>query len=375
MNEHNNPQYLVYVECFTYNHAKYIENTLNGFCIQQTNFPFVCIIVDDASTDGEQNVIKAYLEDNFDIQDQSVARNEENDDYFLIFARHKKNKNCYFATLFLKYNHYSIGKLKYPYIEEWTNSKYVALCEGDDYWIDSQKLQKQVAFLEKNQDYVLCYSDAYRYDIDKKRNRGRVGLFSRRHNVRESASKQELFYKVLDGYYYIQTLTVLYRRDAVIDRPVEKKKFMMGDTNLWLYLSQKGKFHYFDECFGVYNIHIGSATHSKDSKARFSLSMFEMRCYYCEESDYIIPERLKRQYNRALFNIILSQGEIIPPPIYPPFRMNSFQWFVIQQIIKKGTFYRFYRYIIHPIEKNLFSLASRLEITIRVLSNLSLVAR
>ena len=61
----NNMDFLVSVRCFTFNHAPYIEDTLNGFVLQVTNFPYVCIIVDDASTDGEPNVIKGYLEKHF----------------------------------------------------------------------------------------------------------------------------------------------------------------------------------------------------------------------------------------------------------------------------------------------------------------------
>ena len=110
MSKQDNSQYMVCVKCFTFNHAKYIRNTLLGFCIQQTDFPFVCAIVDDASTDSAQEVIKTFIEENFDINDKSMVKNEDNDDYSLTFVRHKRNKNCFFAMIYLKYNHYSIKK-------------------------------------------------------------------------------------------------------------------------------------------------------------------------------------------------------------------------------------------------------------------------
>ena len=139
----------VCVKCLTFNHAPYIEDALNGFCMQETDFPFVCAIIDDASTDGEQNVIKKYLEEYFDLEEKSVVRNEETEDYTLTFARHKTNRNCYFAVLYLKYNHYSIKKNNIPYIAEWHDKcKYIALCEGDDYWIDGRKFGKQSRFLD-----------------------------------------------------------------------------------------------------------------------------------------------------------------------------------------------------------------------------------
>lgn len=88
-------KWMVRVSCMTYNHAPYITDALNGFCMQETTFPFICTIVDDASTDGEQEVIKQYLHEHFDLEDTSIVRNEETKDYTLTFARHKTNKNCY----------------------------------------------------------------------------------------------------------------------------------------------------------------------------------------------------------------------------------------------------------------------------------------
>ena len=62
------PPYKVFVYCNTFNQTSYIKDTMDGFCMQQTNFPFVCMIMDDASTDGEPEVIKQYLNDNFDTE-------------------------------------------------------------------------------------------------------------------------------------------------------------------------------------------------------------------------------------------------------------------------------------------------------------------
>ena len=128
---------MVCVNCLTYNHSSWIADAMNGFCQQEMASPFVCTIVDDNSNDGEQDVIKSYLEDNFNLTDAAIAVNEETPDYQLIFAQHKTNLNCFFAVYFLRYNHYQIKKTKRPYFLTWSNqSKYVAMCEGDDYWIN-----------------------------------------------------------------------------------------------------------------------------------------------------------------------------------------------------------------------------------------------
>ena len=162
MNKKDNERWMVCVRCNTFNQASYIEDTMKRFTMQQTNFPFICCIVDDASTDGEQEVIEGYLEKNFDLGDKYVVRNEETDDYVLTFCQHKTNRNCYFATLFLKYNHYK-KKAKVPYLEEWrSQSKYEALCEGDDYWTDKLKLQLQVDEMKKHDDIDICAHAAVR---------------------------------------------------------------------------------------------------------------------------------------------------------------------------------------------------------------------
>ena len=148
-------KYKVCVRCATFNHAPYITDTMDGFCRQQTNFPFLCVIVDDNSKDGEQEVIRQYLSDNFSIE--SV---KETDDYHLTIARHQESKNCCFAVYLLKYNHYSIKKpVKIYYQKMVSGVNYLAFCEGDDYWTDENKLQKQADALDANPQATMTYTN------------------------------------------------------------------------------------------------------------------------------------------------------------------------------------------------------------------------
>ena len=136
--------YMVCIESITFNHAPYIVDCMNGFTMQQTDFSYVCCFMDDASTDGAPDIIRKYIQENFNLEDESVVRKKETNDYVFWFAQHKTNKNCYFAVYFLKYNHYKVKKNKRLYIEEWhDNATYIAFCEGDDYWTAPLKLQKQ----------------------------------------------------------------------------------------------------------------------------------------------------------------------------------------------------------------------------------------
>ena len=151
-------QYKVIIRCFTYNQSLFIPDALNGFTKQKTKFPFLIAVVDDASTDGEQNVIRNYISENF-ILDYSKDLDYAN----VIYARHKSNLNCFIVFLSLKINHFKnkIGYKRAEYLKEWTEkSEYVAFCEGDDYWTDELKLQTQVEFLDNHPEYTACFHNA-----------------------------------------------------------------------------------------------------------------------------------------------------------------------------------------------------------------------
>lgn len=144
--------YKVCTRCFTYNHGPFIKSALDGFAIQQTSFPVVTVIVDDASTDNTADVIRQYMKNNFDFED-SDSYQIETEYAHIDFARHKTNKNCFFVVLYLKENHYQNGRNdeKYEYLSEWVdNAEYIAICEGDDYWTATDKLQVQVEAMDQH---------------------------------------------------------------------------------------------------------------------------------------------------------------------------------------------------------------------------------
>ena len=245
---YNGIKYLVRVDCMTYNQASYVEDAMNGFCMQQTNFPFLCIIVDDASTDGEPNVIKKYLDDNFDRQDIGLSTPDETDEYVRIYARNKCNKNCYFCVLLLKYNHFSIRKAKYTSIAEMLKpNKYAAKCEGDDYWTDPLKLQKQVDFLEEHGEYALSFHDAKIVDAEG-------NLISESKIKSYYSENMCIDWSELDLMcgFTPPTPTVMYRmscyykaNEELLQASYGAKKILNGDTVMTSVLGKygKGKFH------------------------------------------------------------------------------------------------------------------------------------
>lgn len=234
---------LVAIKCMTYNHAPYITDAMNGFCMQRTTFPYVAIIVDDASTDGEPCVIQDYLNNHFDM---SKARRWETDDAFFIEAQHHENKNCWFAVVLLKYNFYQIKKNKKPLIAEWqTPSIYIAMCEGDDYWINSNKLQFQVSYLENHLDYSMCYS-GFRTVDDK-------GNYIERHNY-EKAMKMSKSGDILSDLLvtnFILTCTAIYRSCVITQFNKMNFKYKY-DYSLFLFAATKGKCYYTPQKLSAY---------------------------------------------------------------------------------------------------------------------------
>lgn len=240
---HNNIDFKVGVECITYNHSKYILDTLNGFVSQKTNFPFLCIIVDDASTDGEQEIIKNYLDENFNVND-NTAYFKETEVAKEYFSQHKDNHNCYFAIFLLKENHYRLHKSKDVYFESLNkNIPYDAICEGDDYWTNSSKLQLQFDFLESNPDFTLCF-----HKVNCKAEEGRkfIDIFGflqeKEYSIDEMLSR-----------WTVPTCSILYRSNILSKTP-KNSKFTYGDNVLILTCLTYGKMFCIGKTMGIYRL-------------------------------------------------------------------------------------------------------------------------
>lgn len=291
-------KHLVSIHCFTYNHENYIKDALNGFTIQQTSFSTVSVIVDDASTDQTAKVIRKFVNEQFNMEAPCSYERETNYAH-IIYAQHKKNKNCYFAVILLKENHYSQHRSKYPYLTEWTEaSKYCALCEGDDYWTDPYKLQRQVDFLEKHPDYGLV-TTAYREERNgqlgevKSTDFGKDAL--RRYLLKESG--------------IIATASTLFRTE-LYNQIDKSRRFLMGDVPTWIQLMHASKAVCLPEPTVVYRILAESASHFRNfpKKMAFTISALECREYYADKyglADIALllsKRRKKAELRLALYN-------------------------------------------------------------------------
>lgn len=224
----------VCIRCSTFNQSRYIEDAMNGFVMQKTDFPFIAAIVDDASTDGEPQVLRDYYYRFFNHNDSKVAYEIMTEYGTILFAQHLVNKNCYFAIVLLKENHYSQKKSKLPYFSRWSDSvEYIALCEGDDYWTDASKLQKQVAFLDDHEEYSLC---CHRYKI-----------YNQDFCTWDDDYVKALFDSKPEGFSFsradnlktwiTKTMTVVYRRDRLDQNALLKYRFACDEHQNYLLLS------------------------------------------------------------------------------------------------------------------------------------------
>lgn len=231
--------FLVFVRCMTYNQSQYILDALNGFVMQKTNFPFVCLVMDDASTDGEPEVIKGFLDRECAMESAEFSEIEEAN---IIVVPHRTNPNCTMAVYFLKKNLYGTDK-KTPMIAPWRERcKYEAICEGDDYWIDSEKLQKQVDFLESNDNFSMCCSEAVVLSPEGEQD-------WRRYESSRQVPPKDM---IIGGGLFVQTASLLFRESLYNGYPAYCINCHVGDYPLKLWGAINGGLYCFSEKMVVY---------------------------------------------------------------------------------------------------------------------------
>ena len=236
--------YKVYVRSCTYNQSQYIEDCLNGVALQKTDFPFVHHVIDDCSTDGEQEVIKAWIERECDLE---TAEYYDNDICTITLAKNKSNPNCTLVAYFLKRNMYRERVEKEKLYTPWREAcPYEALCEGDDYWIDSNKLQDQVNALDKTPNATMCHTSFRCVDQNKDiLNRPRY------ENYKKRSKTGDCFTELLIHGNYPMTLTVLFRNNVFLS-DIYKNSPEKYDYALFLIAASMGDFIYLNKEYGCY---------------------------------------------------------------------------------------------------------------------------
>lgn len=239
----SNPKVSIF--CGTYNHEKYIRDALEGFLMQKTDFPFEIIVHDDASTDGTPFILKEY----------------------------EKKYPDLIHVIYQKENQYS--KFKYPtqfafgIMRKILKGDYIALCDGDDYWVDENKLQIQVDYMENHADCVMTGHDAWKVNCQTD-NRERFLLLPKEMDI----SAEQLIVGTGD----FTTSTMVFRRDMLYTDDFFLD-VTVGDYPLKLYCLAKGKIHYFDRAMSVYRYFSDGSWSSKQISNLNSHLICEMNIF------------------------------------------------------------------------------------------------
>ena len=237
----DNEKVMVSIRCITYNHVNYIRQCLDGFVMQKTNFKFVAIVHDDASTDGTAEVVREYAEKYPDV----------------------------ICPILQTENQYSKGYSRIrSLLDKYSIGKYTATCEGDDYWTDPLKLQKQVDFLEAHPDYSACFHQAIRHY--------------------EDGTCPDMLYSIIEDCDYtglelyeghrpptasILARTVVYKSE-VYQRSLEAN-LSFGDIPLFLACAHEGKLRGMSDVMSVYRMQSTGMTNIFKSGNRRMLKFAE----------------------------------------------------------------------------------------------------
>lgn len=295
MNE--NYSFLVRTFCATYNHESYITDALKGFVMQETTFPVIYTIVDDASTDRTAEVIREFVKENFALQDASVAYEKDTDYGHVTFARHKTNKNCYFAVIYLKENHYSQKKSKAPYLTEWMDTKYIALCEGDDYWTDPLKLQKQVDFLEGHEDYSMCFHGA----VVKVEGDANAECTNGTHY--SSVEDRDYNSTEFVSCWLVPTASIVYRKEKIEGFSLKHpERLVFGDITLVLQCAHVGKVMGVSDMMSVYRIQPNSVTN--DPRSAHSIIFRLPEHYLCLRENFPKVEKGPLEWSISYYHYV-----------------------------------------------------------------------
>lgn len=269
---------MVSVICNTYNHEKYIGDALQGIIMQKTNFKFEILIHDDASTDKTADIIREY----------------------------EKNYPDIIKPIYQTENQFSqnipIGK---TYQNPRAQGKYLAYCEGDDYWTDDKKLQKQFDFMENNINCsMICHNSK---KINHETGKSIVeNVITKTGYV----SPEDIIVGKLDG--WIATASIFVRREIVLEMPDFVDLSPVGDYVIRVMALAKGDIYYSSEVMSVYNYKVTGSWSSGAWKIinRPNKDSVEFIKRYNEYTNYKYDDLVRRAINKIFFFRHLNAGDL-----------------------------------------------------------------
>lgn len=235
------PPIKVIIRCLVYNHEMYLRDCLEGFVMQKANFPFKAVVHDDCSTDGSAAIIREYAEKYPDIIEPIYE----------------------VENLYSKRDG-SLGRVMARACDG--RSKYFALCEGDDYWIDPYKLQKQVDYMDSHPECTMTYTDVF---VDSPQ--GRMSRAEQEElwgKVRCDDAIVDTEYVIMQGAGAIHTCSLLFKANLRSDFPEAAKRCYVGDSPLEIFAALKGYLYGFSDVTAVYRYRAQGSWSSSQSAAK-----------------------------------------------------------------------------------------------------------
>ena len=254
----------IFIIMFTYNHEKYIAKAIEGVLMQNTSYKYKLFIGEDSSTDNTRSICVSYAE-KYPDKIEVVSTKQNN----------------------IKENARNIWDACFK-----SGAKYVAICEGDDYWIDPDKLQKQVDFLEKNNDYSICFTSIAVVDELENKNYVPAAFLN---FINDTYTVEDIIFHPPDKPLSLPMMTWVFRNVLPNPMPEFYLNALQGDTVLSLLLGDKGKFKFLPEKTAAYRQHSGGITKSKEFQLRFDRSMFDLFDSFNEYTHHKYHEVIKKR--------------------------------------------------------------------------------
>lgn len=257
------------VAIITYNHEKYIRDALDGILMQETSFDFNIIIGEDASTDSTKDVILEYI-------------------------------NKYPSKMLCKFHDINIGMMpNFMQTLQSCNGEYIAICEGDDYWTDKNKLQKQVDFLESNLNYVGCFHNVLALNQQSPSIKPKPWRVYNKDtfDLLDTFSKTALFH----------TCSFVFRKDA-LDTPKWLNKVKSGDMALFSIVAQHGSLKLLEGNMGVYRkVETGVTSNLKEKD--YHMSRLKLISYFKSYFKYYTFQlsQIEKYHNQELIRLKKKQ--------------------------------------------------------------------
>ena len=273
----------------TYNHEHYIREAIESVIMQKTDLKIELVIGEDYSTDKTRAICDKYAQ----MFPQLIRLLPSEKKMGVVPNFNRTLKSC--------------------------TGKYTAICEGDDYWTDPYKLQKQVDFLEANPDFGLSHGECDSLDE-------RTGEYIKRINNKYAnkyiySNNLDPFENILLSRYIIRTATVVVRSE-LLNKIYEENPFIlqsgcfpMGDTPRWLLLSKISKFHYLDQTLAIYRKHDDSACRqdNPEKKYGFKVKQYELRMYFINK--YNVNKNVinitRKNYSNSIMNYKLYNPKYV----------------------------------------------------------------